>query len=115
MARTADPNSANSQFFLMRGPAQWLDATYSVWGNTVLGYNLVERFKIGTVGETAGFVPDKMNRVTIAADWPEATRPVIQVLKTKGADYKRFLETQKNAAGSFPDICDIKIPSRLKK
>ena len=115
MARTGDPNSANSQFFLMRGPAQWLDATYSVWGNTVLGYNLVERFKVGSVGETVGFVPDKMNRVTIAADWPEATRPNIQVLKTKGADYKRFLETQETAAGNFPDICDIKIPTRLKK
>jgi len=88
MARTSDPNSANSQFFLMRGPAQWLDGTYSVWGNTVIGYNLVERFKVGTAGETPDFEPDKMNRVTVAADWPEATRP-------------------------YPDICDIRVPTRL--
>ena len=115
MARTADPNSANSQFFLMRGPAQWLDRTYSVWGNTVIGYNLVERFKVGTAGETAGFVPDKMNRVTVAADWPEATRPVVKVLKTTGNDFKRFLETKQSSSGGYPDICDIRVPTRLEK
>ena len=75
--------------------------------------NLVERFKVGTAGETAGFVPDKMNRVTMAADWPEATRPVVKVLKTKGADFNRFLDTQKSKAGNYPDICDIRIPTQI--
>ena len=113
MARTGDPNSANSQFFLMRGTAQWLDASYSVWGNTVMGHEFLESFKVGTNGETPGFVPDKMNRVTLAADWPEATRPVVKVLKTTGADFKRFLDTQKDDAGGYPDICDIQIPSKI--
>ena len=115
MARTSDPNSANSQFFLMRGPAQWLDSTYSVWGNTVIGYDLVESFKVGTAGETTGFEPDKMNRVTMAADWPEATRPVVKVLNTKGADFKRFLDSQKGESGGYPDICDIRVPTRIEK
>lgn len=114
MARTSDPNSANSQFFLMRGTAQWLDASYSVWGNTVMGSEFLESFKVGTNGQTAGFVPDKMNRVTLASDWPEATRPVVKVLKTTGADFKRFLDTQKDATGGYPDICDIQLPVRLK-
>ena len=114
MARTSDPNSANSQFFLMRGAAQWLDASYSVWGHTVIGREFLESFKVGTNGQTSGFVPDKMNRVTIAADWPEATRPVVKVLKTAGADFTRFLNTQKDETGSYPDICDIQLPVRLK-
>lgn len=114
MARTSDPNSANSQFFLMRGPAQWLDATYSVWGNTVMGFDKVESFKVGTAGETADFVPDKMNRMTVAADWPEETRPVVKVLKTTGADFKRFLESQKDENGAYPDICDIRVPTRIE-
>ena len=114
MARTSDPNSANSQFFLMRGTAQWLDASYSVWGSTVMGREFLESFKVGTNGQTAGFVPDKMNRVTLAADWPEATRPVVKVLKTSGADFTRFLDTQKDETGAYPEICDIQLPVRLK-
>jgi peptidylprolyl isomerase len=115
MARTNDPNSANSQFFLMRGTAPWLDGAYSIWGNTVIGRDLVQSFKVGTAGQDAGFEPDKMNRVTLAADWPEDTRPVVKVLKTRGADFKRFLETQKNDVGGYPDICDIQVPVRLNK
>lgn len=112
MARTGDPNSANSQFFLMRGTAQWLDGQYSIWGNTVFGQEFVERFKVGTTGQDSGFEPDKMTRVTMAADWPEETRPRVSVLKTRGADFKRFLDTQKDEAGGYPDICDIQLPVR---
>lgn len=115
MARTQDPNSANSQFFLMRGTAAWLDGQYSVWGNTVFGREFVESFKVGTSGQDSGFEPDKMTRVTMAADWPEETRPVVKVLKTRGADFKRFLDTQKNDAGSYPDICDIQLPVKRDK
>ncbi len=113
MARTADPNSANSQFFLMRGTAAWLDNQYSIWGNTVFGHEFIESFKVGTAGQDSGFEPDKMNRVTLAADWPEEARPVVKVLKTRGADFKRFLDSQKNDAGGYPDICDIQIPVRV--
>jgi len=112
MARTNDPNTANSQFFLMRDTSESLDRQYSVWGNTVMGFEFVEKPKVGSVGEDAGFVPDRMNTVRVAADLPEADRPKVQVMKTDGPAFKAFLETQRKGTGKFPDICDIKVPTR---
>ncbi|RKQ71592.1 peptidylprolyl isomerase [Litorimonas taeanensis] len=111
MARTNDPNSANSQFFLMRDRASHLDRQYSIWGNTVMGRDLLTRFKVGTVGE-AGFVPDKMNTVRIAADLPENERPNIDVMKTSHPAFTTFLNSQKKPDGTFPDICDIAVPTK---
>ncbi|MGB3455117.1 MAG: peptidylprolyl isomerase [Litorimonas sp.] len=107
MARASDPNSANSQFFLMRGKAEHLDNSYSIWGNTVSGRDALTAFKVGTVGDVPGFVPDQMNRVRIAADLPEEDRPTIQVLDTQSDAFSDWIETQ-----SYDDICDIDIPSR---
>jgi cyclophilin family peptidyl-prolyl cis-trans isomerase len=50
MARTADPNSADSQFFIMLGTHQHLDGQYTVFGKVVEGYenvpNIVQGDKI---------------------------------------------------------------------
>ena len=112
MARTSDPNSANSQFFLMRDIAQHLDAQYSIWGNTVLGHEHLTKIKIGSKGENPDFVPDVMKKVQIAADVPAAERVKFQVLKTDSPAFKNYLKTQKKSDGTYPDICDIRIPTR---
>lgn len=106
MARTSDPNSANSQFFLMRDKADHLDAQYSIWGSTVMGHDYLTSFKVGVVGED-GFIPDQMNTVKIAADLPEDTRPTVQVLDTTSAAFTNWISTQ-----SYDDVCDVQIPSR---
>ena len=46
-ARTANPNSANSQFFICFDDAPWLDKQYSVWGEVVEGMDHVEAVKKG--------------------------------------------------------------------
>ncbi len=115
MARTNDPNSANSQFFLMRGTAEHLDATYSVWGNTVWGRQNLTKIKVGSKGENPNFVADKIIKAQIAADVPEAERLNVQVLKTDSSSFQRFLKAQKKQGGSYPDVCDIDVPSRIKK
>jgi len=92
MARTDDPNSANAQFFLMRDAYPSLNEQYSIWGNTVMGYEHVESPRVGAVGETDGFVPDKMNTVRVAADLPEGDRPTVQVMKTDSLAFKEFLQ-----------------------
>jgi len=112
MARTNDPNSANSQFFLMRAKAQHLDAQYTIWGNTVLGFEHLERPKVGAVGQTLDFVPDQMNWVKVAADIAEEDRPHIQVMKTSSPAFSNYIKTKKNADGTYPDICDITVPTR---
>ena len=47
MARTSNPNSANSQFFICFEDAPWLDRQYTVWGEIVEGMELVDAIKKG--------------------------------------------------------------------
>jgi peptidyl-prolyl cis-trans isomerase B (cyclophilin B) len=46
-ARTANPDSANSQFFICFDEAPWLDRQYSVWGEVVDGMDVVDKIKKG--------------------------------------------------------------------
>ncbi|MEL6323504.1 MAG: peptidylprolyl isomerase [Pseudomonadota bacterium] len=47
MARTNDPNSANSQFFICFGDASFLDGQYTVWGEVTEGMDAVDQLKRG--------------------------------------------------------------------
>ena len=104
MARTSDPNSANSQFFLMRDIAEHLDAQYSIWGNTVLGHEHLTKIKVGSKGENPTFVPDVMKKVQIVADVPAAERVKVQVLKTDSPAFKNYLKTQKKKVKELVSI-----------
>ena len=114
MARATDPNSANSQFFLMRDTTPHLDTQYSIWGNTVFGHEHLTKIKVGSKGEDPQFVPDVMKKVQVAADVPETERVNVQVLKSGSPAFKNYLKTQKKADGSYPDICDIRVPHRVQ-
>ena len=73
MARTSDPNSANSQFFIMFAPAPSLDGQYTIWGRVISGMEAVDRIKRGSGGNGMVQGPDKILRARIAADGaPEA-------------------------------------------
>ena len=109
-----DVNSANSQFFLMRSEYTSLDTQYTIWGMTVWGNEGLTKIKVGTKGETKGFVPDRMKTVRVAADLPEADRIPVQVLRTDSRGFDNYLKTLKLANGTYPKVCDIKVPSRLK-
>jgi peptidylprolyl isomerase len=47
MARTNDPNSANSQFFICLDDARFLDAKYTVWGEVTEGMENVDALPKG--------------------------------------------------------------------
>jgi cyclophilin family peptidyl-prolyl cis-trans isomerase len=47
MARTNDPNSANSQFFIVFEPSMWLDGQYTVWGRVIEGMDAVDAIERG--------------------------------------------------------------------
>lgn len=47
MARSADPNSANSQFFICFAAAPWLDGQYTIVGEVVSGMDVVDQLKKG--------------------------------------------------------------------
>ena len=72
MARTANPNSANSQFFIMFAPAPSLDGQYTIWGRVVAGMEAVDKIKRGTGGNGIVQGPDKLVKARIAADAPAA-------------------------------------------
>ncbi|WP_119678529.1 peptidylprolyl isomerase [Indioceanicola profundi] len=69
MARAASPNSADSQFFIMYGPAPSLDRLYTVWGKVVSGMEHVDAIKKGDVSAN-GLVedPDRIVSMRVAAD-----------------------------------------------
>ena len=72
MARTSNPNSADSQFFIMLGAAPSLDRQYSVWGAAVSGMEHIDavkkgdRMRNGSVSD-----PDRIVRMQVAADVKE--------------------------------------------
>ena len=52
MARSQDPNSAGSQFYLCLGAQPFLDSGYTVFGQTVEGLDVVGQLRVGDVIET---------------------------------------------------------------
>jgi peptidylprolyl isomerase len=69
MARTSDPNSADSQFFIMFAPAPGLDRQYTVWGKVVKGMEFVNNIKRGDRARNGAVAnPDRIVRMRVAAD-----------------------------------------------
>ncbi len=63
-ARAQDPNSADSQFFIMFAPGPFLDGQYTIWGQVVEGMQFVDRIARGEPPRT----PDRIVRMRVAAD-----------------------------------------------
>ncbi len=68
MARTQDPNSANSQFFIMFGDGSYLNGQYTVVGQVVSGMDVVDKLKKGAGQSGAVTDPDRMLKVQVAVD-----------------------------------------------
>jgi len=61
MARSSDPNSANSQFFICFKPAPFLDRQYTVFGKVLEGMDLVDKIKRGDDNNNGAVTdPDKI-------------------------------------------------------
>ncbi len=52
MAKTADPNSAGSQFYIVKQDAPWLDKQYTVFGQMISGIDVVKKLAAGDVMQT---------------------------------------------------------------
>ncbi len=72
MARSQNPNSADSQFFIMFDDARSLDGQYTIWGEVVEGMDFVDNIKKGS-SFSNGTVkdPDAIVRMQVAADVKE--------------------------------------------
>jgi peptidylprolyl isomerase len=68
MARTNDPHSANSQFFICFDDATFLDGDYTVWGEVIDGMERVDALPVGEPPQR----PGKIMSMRVAADAEKA-------------------------------------------
>ena len=111
MARDENPDSGNSQFFLMRYAYPSLERKYTAFGRVISGLDVVRAIK---TGEPVEQPQDYMEHVRLLADLPEATRPKVRVVDTKGPWFKAEIERVRAAKGADFTACDVDIPVEVK-
>ncbi len=111
MARADNPNSANSQFFIMRAPNTALDKRYTIFGRVVWGMDAVMALAVGNPPPN----PDRMLAVRIAADVPDTERAPIYVLRTDGPEFRELIEDTRRARRADFSVCDVEIPARVPR
>jgi len=112
MARASDPNSANSQFFLMIGDARLnLDRRYTTWGWIVDGYEATRRIVRGEPPSR----PTPIIRVRVGSDVPQSERKDIRVMRTDSETFMRYLKAinEVSETGYVKDICSVKVPVKV--
>ncbi len=107
MARDDNPDSANSQFFLMRQPYQSLDKRYTAFGRVISGLDAIRAIK---TGEPVPSPQDRMDRVRVLADIPAAERPTVRVIDPAGAWFKAEIKRVRKLKGADFSLCDVNIP-----
>lgn len=117
MARSDDPDSANSQFFFMRTNgtsadkgSHSLDKNYTAWGRAIAGQDVIDAIK---TGEPAPPPQDKMTSVKVLADMPEATRPKIRVIDTAGPWFKAEVARELAASSENFSVCQVPLPVQV--
>lgn len=70
MARTQDPDSADSQFFICLADVPHLNGQYTVWGEVEDGMDTVDTLKKAPIGRSSGLVdePDPLVKAVVASD-----------------------------------------------
>ena len=112
MARATDPNSANSQFFMMIGDARLsLDQRYSVWGMIVDGYEATRRIVRGEPPSR----PTPIMRMRMGDEVPAADRKKIEIMSTDSETFLRYLKARGEISedNAVRDVCDIVVPVRV--
>ena len=111
MARAEDPDSGNSQFFLMRAAQPNLDQKYTAVGRVIAGEDVVRQIK---TGEPVAAPQDKMLSVKVLADLPAASRPSVRVIDTAGPWFKAYLARVRAEKLIGVSPCDLDLPSQVK-
>ena len=112
MARTSDPNSAGSQFYITRGDAEHLNAQYTVWGRVRSGQDAVDAIAIGTAGQDPGFSPDTIRSMRVGTDSDFEGQVTVEVIDTNSQAFADWLMAQ-GSNGEAPDVCAVDVPVRI--
>ncbi|MGH6958498.1 MAG: peptidylprolyl isomerase, partial [Caulobacteraceae bacterium] len=121
MARSDDPGSGNSQFFITRtnaavpdGSNTALDKRYTAFGRVIAGQDVVDAIK---TGEPVPAPQDKMLSVKVVADMPLAARPKVRIVDASSAWAKAEVareQAELAAQGDVFTICDVKLPVEVR-
>jgi peptidylprolyl isomerase len=111
MARGDNPDSANSQFFLMRQPYLSLDKRYTAFGRVISGLEAIRAIK---TGEPVPAPQDRMDRVRVLADIPASGRPAVRVIDPAGPWFKGEIERLRKEKGADFSLCDVNIPVKVE-
>lgn len=113
MARSGDPNSANSQFFLMSGANANLNGAYTTFGRVVSGLSVLATLKAGPDSADGAVGPDAdvMTKVQLASAIPEGQRPTAKVLNPTSPAFVQRYEATRARLGNAFSICDVETPS----
>jgi len=110
-ARSGDPDSANSQFFLMRADYPKLEKQYTAFGRVIAGQDVIRAIK---TGEPVADPQDRMERVRLLADLPAGERPTVRVIDPAGPWFTAELARLRAQQGAGFSACDVTIPSEVK-
>jgi len=111
MARDDNPDSGNSQFFLMRNAFPSLEKKYTAWGRVIAGQDVVLSIK---TGEPVEAPQDRMERLRLLSDIPEKDRPTVRVIDPKGPWFKAEIDRVRAAKGANFSACDMTLPAEVK-
>lgn len=111
MARADDPDSGNSQFFLMRATQANLDQKYTPIGRVIAGLDVVRAIK---TGEPVAAPQDKMLAVRVLADLPPGQRPQVRVIDPRGAWFTAMAAKVRAEKLIGLSVCDLDLPSEVK-
>lgn len=126
MARDADPDTGATEFYIALAPQRYLDRNLTVFGRVIAGFQYLQKLERGNRAVENGVIQaprtgDEMISVRIAADLPEAERPVFQV-QLAGTDLFEASKTAKRVREDaffyrkppeVLDICGFEVPVRL--
>ena len=110
MARASNPDSANSQFYLMRDTDHGLDGQYTAWGRVISGLDVVRNLAVGEPPP----IPDLMTRVQVLADMPAGARPGVREIDPSSSSFKALVSWARAANGGEVSVCDFAVPVEVK-
>ena len=114
MARSAELDSANSQFFFMTGANPSLNGLYTPFGRVVSGLDVAKALNAGTSANDGRVEnPDVMTRVRMASSLPEAERPVVRVMLPSATAFTVRVEYKRLNRGTNFNLCDLEVPAEV--
>ncbi|MEH6694599.1 MAG: peptidylprolyl isomerase [Hyphomonas sp.] len=143
MARDAAPDTASIEFFIPLAPRRYLDRNYTVFGRVIDGIDNVHRLKrVDPVDEadipdffdkgedaakaafaarTDRLAGNEILKASLAADLPEASRPVYEVMATPSPEWEALKQSKRDYSGipavvhmppKVLDVCSLPVPAR---